>query len=177
MKSKLILVAVAIVTALAFTSCGSSSLLVPRAISTAEIVPAQALNLQKGSYDIMASVTETSSVTVKYSKNAMEVKSGDGVFSYNFALGKMGWELKKFQGIATFGYLTSDIEGSSVMPSGEEFARRVAISRLIEQVKDYGADGVLEPIVTTRASNIGKNQVEYQAIVTSKLVKIHPTTK
>lgn len=167
-----------IVGGLLISSCGGSkTLLVPRAISTAEIVPAQALNLKKGDYDIMAAITERASVTVQYTNDGMKVVSDDGSFVYTFTLGKTGWELSKFQGIATFGYLTSDIEGSSVMPSGEEFARRVAVAKLIEQLKDYGADGVLEPIVTTHAANTGKNKVEYNAIVTAKLIKIHSTTK
>ena len=85
--------------------------------------------------------------------------------------------MKRFRGTATFGYLQSDASSPEEMPEAEEFARRVAIARLIETVKDYGADAVLEPIITTRASNAGHNTVEYQATATAKIVKIHPTTK
>ena len=159
------------------SSCNNTkNLIVPHSVSTAEAVPAQALNLKKGDYDIMASVSTNASVTVKYSGNSMVITSGDGDFSYHFSFDKKsGWTLNKFNGTANFGYLLPEGTGFTDMPEAEEFARRVAIARLIEEVKDYGADGVLEPIVTTRASNSGNRTVEYQANVTAKIIKIHTT--
>ena len=178
-KSKLMAAIAAATIAFSFSSCsGVRNLVVPLAVSTADAIPAAALNLVKGDYDILASVTETASVTAKYSGTALTITSGDGDFSYYFSYDKkIGWSLRKFSGTATFGYLQSDAASPEEMPEAEEFARRVAIARLIEAVKDYGADGVLEPIVTTRASNAGNNKVEYQASVTAKIVKIHPTAK
>lgn len=168
----------AVVMVTLLNSCGGTrNLIVPHAVSTADAIPAAALNLTKGDYDIMASVTETASVTAKYTGNSLTIQSSDGDFAYLFAYDKNGWTLKKFKGTANFGYLQTDVNGFAEMPEAEEFARRVAIARLIETVKDYGADGVLEPIVTTRASNSGRNTIEYQASVTAKIVKIHPTTK
>lgn len=164
---------------LGLSSCnGVKNLVVPHAVSSIDAIPAAALNLQKGDYDIMASLSETASVTAKYSGKSLEVRSSDGDFYYQFAYDKKtGWSLKKFSGTANFGYLLSDATSPEAMPEAEEFARRVAIARLIDAVKDYGADGVLEPIVTTRVSNAGKNTIEYQATVTAKIVKIHTTTK
>lgn len=160
-------------------SCNSvKNLVVPHAVSSAEAISASALNLKKGDYDILASVTETASVVAKYTGTSLTIESGDGDFAYYFSYDKKaGWSLRKFSGTANFGYLQTEAARSEEMPEAEEFARRVAISRLIEIVKDYGADAVLEPIVTTRVSNAGKNTVEYQASVTAKIVKIHPTTK
>ena len=161
------------------TSCGGArNLVVPHAVNSADAIPASALNLKKGDYDILASVSESASVTAQYSGTSLKITSGDGDFSYVFAYDKKaGWSLRKFSGTATFGYLQSDANSPQEMPEAEEFARRVAISRLIETVKDYGADGVLEPIITTRVSNAGHNTVEYQATATAKIVKIHSTTK
>lgn len=165
---------------LAFTlgSCkGSQNVIVPRAISTANAIPAAGLNLQKGQYEILAAVTETASVTVNYGGNSLKINSGDGEFSYTFNQDKNGtWFLTKFSGTANFGYLSSEVHPNAGMPMAEDFARRVAISRLIDQIKDYGGDGALEPIVTTRASNAGHNKVEYQATATAKIVKIHTTS-
>lgn len=166
-----------VITMLALNSCGGQkNLVIPRAVSTAEAIPAAALNLQKGEYDILNSVTETASITATYSNNSLKIVSGDGDFSYTFKFDfKSGWRLDKFSGTATFGYLIQDTKGYANIPDAEEFARRVAISRLIDVIKDYSADGALEPIVTTRASNVKKNVVEYQATVTAKIVKIHTT--
>lgn len=178
-KSKLLATFIVAVVAVIFSSCsGVHNLVVPHAVSSAEAIPAAALNLQKGDYDILASVTETASVTAKYTGTSLTITSGDGEFTYQFSYdsGK-GWSLNSFSGTANFGYLQSENNGRIEMPEAEEFARRVAIARLIENIKDYGADGVLEPIVTTRASNVGNRTVEYQASVTAKVVKIHTTSK
>lgn len=162
----------------ALSSCGGQkNLIIPRAISTAEAIPAVALNLKKGDYDILKSVTQTASITATYSNNSLKIVSGDGDFSYSFKFDqKNGWRLDKFSGTATFGYLLQDVQDTTNnFLDAEEFARRVAISKLIDVVKDYSADGALEPIVSTRASNVKKNVVEYQATVTAKIVKIHTT--
>ena len=178
-KIKSLVTALIVVITLSLTSCnGVRNLVVPHAVSSADAIPAAALNLAKSDYDIMASVTESASVIASYTGQSLTIKSGDGDFAYYFSFDKKnGWSLRKFSGTATFGYLQSEVSSPEAMPEAEEFARRVAIARLIETVKDYGADGVLEPIVTTRVSNAGHNTVEYQASVTAKIVKIHPTTK
>lgn len=164
---------------LMLASCsGTRNLVVPHAVSTADAIPATALNLKKGDYDILNTISESASVTAKYSGKSLKVTSGDGDFSYFFAYNaKSGWSLKSFSGSANFGYLLNENSCMDEMPQAEEFARRVAIAKLIEQVKDYGADGVLEPIVTTRVSNAGHNTIEYQATATAKIVKIHSTTR
>lgn len=166
--------------ALAMTSCGGhKNLIVPHSVSNASAIGIQGLNLQKGGYEILAPVSESASVTVEYRGNKMVIKSGEGDFSYTFCFDKKaGWYLDTFQGIAPFGYLMSDItEGDVELPKGEEFARRVAVAKLIDAIKDYSGDGALEPIITTRASNVGNKKVEYSATATAKIVKIKPTTK
>lgn len=166
-------------TLVSLSSCGGQkNLIIPRAVSTVDAIPAVALNLTKGEYDILNSVTESASITATYDNSSLKIVSSDGEFSYSFKFEpKSGWHLAKFSGTATFGYMLQDTRGGVEFPDAEEFARRVAIARLIDVVKDYNADGVLEPIVTTRASNVQYNVVEYQATVTAKIVKIHTTTK
>lgn len=178
MNSKHFVIAVfSALSILALTSCGShKSLIVPHAVSTVNSIPTAALNLQKGDYEILNTVTETASITAKYAGWQLKITSGDGDFSYTFRFDKKtGWNLHSFSDTANFGYLMTDMNQTIEMPDAEEFARRVAIARLIDSVKDYGADGVLEPIVTTRANNSGRNTVEYTAIVSAKIIKIHPT--
>lgn len=171
-----LLIPAAAVFALFFTSCGSSNkaLIVPYAVSTVETVPVEALNLQKGDYAILSTVTETASVRAVYKKDQLRIIGGDGDFTYTFNYKKdTGWELHSFSGAATLGFLVSDAQTPQGLPQAEEFARKVATAKVIEHVKDYGADGVIEPVVTMRASNVSKNEVEYQATVTAKLFKIN----
>lgn len=181
MNKKFLFLASALLMTLAtLTSCNSQkSLIVPRSVSSVEAIPVAALNLQKGGYDILQSVTETASVSAQYGGDILKVQDGNGEFSYTFRFDKKaGWVLDKFSGTANFGYLLSDVENNAeALPDAEEFACRVAIARLIDSVKDFGADGVISPVVTTRATNAGHKKVEYQATVTAKIVKIKPTAK
>lgn len=182
MNSKKSLIASVMLAAMALlSSCGSSqkSLVVPRSVSTVESVPVEALNLGKGNYEILQTVTETASVIAEYAGDKIRIKDSNGEFTYTFKFdSNKGWNLDKFSGIANFGFLLSDVQNNAEsLPDAEEFARRVAIARLIEQVKDYGADGVIAPIVSTKATNAGGKSVEYQATVSAKIVKIYSTVK
>ena len=158
-------------------SCGGPrALVVPHAISTANSIPMGALNLNKGDYEILNTVTQTASISVKYKRNSITIKSLEGDFAYWFKYDlKNGWFLKKFNGTATFGYLMNEPESNGLLLDAAEFSRRVAISKLIDVVKDYGAEGALEPIVTTRVTNSGNNTVEYHTTASAKIVKIHST--
>lgn len=177
-KTKNIFLILSCVTMMVLSSCsGTRNLIVPHGVNTADAIPASALNLKNGEYDILQTVSESASVTAQYKGNSLTIKSGDGDFSYNFDFDtRTGWTMKSFKGTATLGYFLTENTTVDGMPQAEEFARRVAIAKLIELVKDYGADGILEPIITTRVSNSGKNTVEYQATATAKIVKIHSTT-
>lgn len=162
---------------LILASCGGAkNLIIPHAVSTANSISMGALNLNKGDYDILNTVTETASVSAKYTSNSLTIKSLDGDFAYWFNFNpKIGWYLNKFSGTASFGYLLNEPGNRFDFPDAEEFARRVAISKLIDVIKDYGADGALEPIVTTRVSNSGDRTVEYHASASAKIIKIHST--
>lgn len=178
-KRNLFLAAVTLLMTVMFTSCKSEkSLIVPRSVSTVSAIPMAGLNLAKGDYEILNTVTETAGITAKYDGYTIKIQSTDGDFAYTFRLdGGKGWTLASFKGTASFGYLMTDMNEHVDMPDAEEFARRVAISRLIDQVKDYGGDGVLEPVTTCHANNVDNKTVEYTATVSAKIVKIHPTAK
>lgn len=158
-------------------SCnGVKNLVIPHAVSTATSISMGELNLKKGDYDILNTVTETASVSAKYSGSSLTIKSLDGDFAYWFIFKpKTGWYLNKFSGTASFGYLMNDPATKENLPDAEEFARRVAIAKLIDVIKDYNADGALDPIVTTRVTNSDQNTVEYHATASAKIIKIHST--
>lgn len=172
-QNKIMIMAYMIILILATSCSGSKNLVVPHAVSIAQSIPVSALNLEKNEYQILKTITETSSVTVEYHGSSIRIKSGDGDFQYIFEYdSKNGWSLNKFSGIATFGYLASDSNNHVDIPDAEEFARRVAVAKIIEQVKDYNADGVIDPVVTTQAFNSGNRTVEYKAIVTARIFKL-----
>ena len=156
-------------------SCGSQkNLLIPHSVSTAAVTTIKDLNLTKGQYDVLKTVTESASVICEYKGNAIKITSGDGDFSYNFSFDvKTGWRLTSFSGAASLGYFTEDYkEGETAAPIPEEFARRVAMARIISAAADYNADGIIEPITVTSATNAGNRKVEYRSTVRAKLISI-----
>lgn len=161
---------------LGLQSCiGRKYLVVPHSVSTASSVSVEDLNLKPGDYEIIKTVSESASVLCEYKSKEIKIISEDGEFSYTFGWdSKFGnWSLKSFSGAAALGYFKSDYEGRySSIPDGEEFARRVAMSRIISVIRDYDADAVIEPICVTRVSSSGRKSVTYSATVTAKLIKI-----
>lgn len=160
------------------TSCSGSRsyLVIPHAVSTASAVSVDNLNLSKGDYEVLNTITETASVICEYKNNIIRITSGDNDFAYVFSKGKDGWTLSAFSGAASLGYFTSDYQHNRAeVPDGEEFSRRVAMARIIRAAKDYNADGVVEPVVISRVNNIGKNKVEFISTVSAKLISIKPT--
>lgn len=175
-KKNFLLIGAVILTLLLGSCGGPQALIIPHSVSTANSISMDALNLNKGDYEILNTVTETSSVSVKYTSNAITIKSLDGDFAYWFSGNpKYGWFLKKYSGTASFGYLKNEPGSNVGFPDAEEFARRAAIAKLINVIKDFHADGALEPIVTTTATNSGSNTIEYHATASAKIIKIHAT--
>lgn len=158
-------------------SFGPSYLVIPHSVSSASAVTVDNLNLAKGDYEVLNTITESASVLCEYKKNQIRISGDSGAFAYIFTLDKKGfWKLSSFQGAASLGYFTSDLTNSMQnIPDGEEFARRVAISRIIRAAKDYHADGIVEPVVISSANNVGNNKIEYISTVSAKLISIKTT--
>lgn len=164
-----------VLTVLALSSCGSEkNLVIPRAVSSADAIGLKDLNLTRGDYDIVSTISESASVNCTFKNNEIRIASLDGDFLYKFKFdNNRGWRLESFQGVATMGYFINDLtEGMNGTPNPEEFSRRVAAARLISAVKDYDADGVIEPITTTMVSQSDKNTVVFTTKISAKLIKI-----
>lgn len=162
------------------TSCFSSRsyLVIPHSVSSASAVTVDNLNLKRGEYDVLNSITETASVLCEYKGSEIRISGDSNAFEYVFDLTKNGWILKSFYGAASLGYFSTDlISVNQEIPDAEEFARRVAMARIIQAAKDYKADGIVEPIVISSANNAGKNKIEYVSTITAKLITIKPTGK
>ncbi len=164
------------ITCMGLSSCkGSKSLIVPHSISTASAVKVSDLELKEGQYHILETITESASVTCEFKSKSIKINGDD--FSYKFEFNpKTGWNLDSFSGAASLGYFSNDVTiERNAIPNPEEFARRVAMARIINAVSDYGADGIIEPITTTTASNAGKNKIEFTATVRAKLISLKET--
>lgn len=175
---RVLLSSVVLISIFGFGSCrsGRSYLVIPHSVSSASAVTVDNLNLSKGDYQVLNSITESASVICEYSGNNIQISDGDGEFLYKFTLGNNGWVLTNFSGAASLGYFTADIDSRpSEIPDAEQFARRAAMARIIRAAKDYQADGVVEPVVISSANNIGRNKIEYVSTVSAKLISIKTT--
>lgn len=161
---------------LASCGLGRKYLVIPHSVSSASAVTVDNLNLAKGDYDVLNTITESASVLCEYKGKQIRISGDSGAFYYIFKQTPTGWVLSKFKGAASLGYFTSDLNNKSDgIPDAEEFARRVAMARIIRAAKDYQADGVVEPVVISSANDVGKNKIEYVSTVTAKLISIKTT--
>jgi len=174
-KNALVVLCVSVLCAGLLSSCGGAkNLLIPHSVSTAPVTTIHDLGLKEGQYDILRTVSESASVRCEYKGNTINISSGDGEFYYRFKFDdKKGWRLDSFEGAADLGYFATDIDvvGSDA-PRPEEFSRRVAMAKIIKAVTDYSADGIIEPITVTNATNAGNRAVEYTSTVRAKLVVV-----
>lgn len=175
-KRKYLIFALGFLCVCLLNSCGSQRkfLVIPHSVSTASSVSFDDLHLKSGEYSILKTITESATVRCEFNSSEIKVIGGDGDFTYTFKYdAKSGWSLAKFSGAAALGYFAEDyISTPSEIPNTEEFARRVAMAKIISAVSDYHADAVIEPVVVTKVNNLGGNSVEYTTTVSAKLVVI-----
>ena len=87
--------------------------------------------------------------------------------------GKRYLDYESCEGVVRLGYIGStDIYNSesNYLPA-EEIVRRLALYRLINLAKEYGADALFEPTITTTATSTGK-KLTYKTEASAKLIKI-----
>lgn len=168
MKKLIILACVAFLA----TSCANRDLVIPKAVNTVNSVRLAELNLERGDYEILNTVSADATIT--YTENSdgsiRKIVGENNEFSLLYSKGKKGLSCR-YSGVLKFGYLNNDYDIQSDILYPEDVARRLAIYRIINQVKQYGADGVIEPVISTNVDQMGKSIV-YKTTVTAKLIKI-----
>lgn len=157
--------------AVLLSSCGTTSVIVPKAINTVNTVTFADLNLERTDYEILSTVSATAVVEAVYTSHSMKVSDPDGEFSLNYVYGKSGW-VCLHKGVVRLGYLSSDYSyNPSEVMSPEDVARHLAIYRIINIAKQNGADGIIEPTVSTNVEQQGKTIV-LKSTVDAKIIKL-----
>lgn len=155
-------------------SCGVRKSLIPRAVNTINTTSLRDLNLQRGDYEILNTVTAEATIcyTINKTRTSIVITDADGEFSLHYVRSKKkGWTCK-YHGILKYGYMQNDYAGELpdvVQP--EEVARRLAVYRLVNVAQQYGADGLVEPTIATNVEQIGED-VFFKSTATAKIVKI-----
>lgn len=171
MKKILVLLA----SAALFASCGVQRTVLPRAVNTVNTAPLGDLNLQRGDYEILNTITAEASITYKEKGSIVSIADTGNEFTLMYAFDKKTGVIAdmKYSGILRLGYLANDyVVDNETILRPEEIARRLAIYRAINVAKEYGADAVVEPTIATNIEQVGKNEVVYKTTVTAKIIKL-----
>ena len=181
---KKILLCLSVVVLALTTSCTSVKV-VPQAKSTVNAVSLGELRLTNADYLVLNTISADATIRVSYNAdNSIEVQDEDNTFSYKLKpIGKKGsgvYMLDKTDGVIRAGFLSNN-PGIMDLTSPEDVARGVAISRIISMSQQLGADGLIEPVISTNiegaSGSLSALNVVYKTTVTAKPVKLKITGK
>lgn len=79
--------------------------------------------------------------------------------------------MTKFKGIFKVGYLHNDHANAS-FSNPEDLARKLAVYRLINISNEMGADGIIEPVVSTNVAQQDNNTVIFKTTVSGKPIRL-----
>lgn len=177
---KVLLCLLAVITVAIMASC-SSVHVIPKAKSTVNAITLKELNLTNSDYTMLNTISESAFISVTYYANEqIEVRDAEGTFSYTLAKNKTGYTPVKQEGVIRAGFLSNDY-GAVDMNSPEDMARCLAVYRLINRSQELGADGLVEPVISTNiegtSGSMGKMTVSYKTTVSAKPIKLKVTGK
>lgn len=152
---------------LLLTSCSTTEKVLSRAVNTINTAPLDALNLERKDYEILNTVTADATIIYKQKFKHYMITNKEDEFCILYEDGRY-----RFSGILRLGFLANDYvlkNLSDIHP--EEMARRLAIYRAINLAQQYGADAMIEPIISTNIEQVDKNII-FKSTVTAKLIKL-----
>lgn len=186
MKQKLFIIATVAVTMVMMTSCGGSRKLtqrvIPTAVNTINSVGLSELNLKHGT-DYLIVNTVSAEATILYSEQkkgeqiTLREENGEFRIVYKYDSEQEAWYRIDFDGIARFGYLSNDYGTTFTNTIDPQYVvRSLAIYRLINASKVRGADGIIEPVVSTNVEQRGR-EIVFKTTASAKLVKLNTDAK
>lgn len=173
-KENVMRFALFVITALCLTSCGMMGpKIIPRAVNTVNTVSLSELNLERKDYRVLNTVTSEATITCEFKSGGLvEIKDETGEFELHYTNSNGVWLYNSHEGVMKLGYLAKDYPDTNGLLYPEEIARRAAIYRLINTVQQAGADGVIEPTVSTNIEQVNKKTIVYKSTVTGKVIKL-----
>ncbi len=178
MKKKLVRSIMVLCFLLCVASTYAQSSLIPTtAISNMPIVSIKDMNLNRSDYVILKSVSASAVVNSDNRRTRRSIYEENREFTLIYDIikidGKRYLEYETCEGVIRLGYLgsTNIYNSESNYIPAEEIVRRLALYRLINLAKEYGADALFEPTITTTATSVGKTLM-YKTDASAKLIKI-----
>ena len=186
-NKKLIIASMTMACMFTMTSCGLSKkatpyMMMPEAINTINSVRLDELNLKHGTdYTIVNTVTADATVIYSTQKKGkvVTITEENGEFKVVFKIDEENGRYYRddFEGIARFGFLTNDYsETYTDVIAPHYIVRNLAIYRVINAAKVRGADGIIEPVISTNVEQRGKDIV-FKTTVSAKLIKLKTDAK
>lgn len=158
-------------------SAAAQDLIPTTAISNIPAVSFRDMNLNRSDYTILKTVTSSAIIYSNNSKKGRKIYEENNEFTLRYDIikenGRRYLEYNDCEGVVRLGYIgNSDIynSDSNYIPA-EEIVRRLALYRLINLAKEYGADALFEPTVMTTATADGKTLI-YKTEASAKLIKV-----
>ena len=179
---KLSFIAIAAICAVVMSSCRSVLSVIPQATNTVATVSFGDLNLDRKDYIVLNTISADATVTAHFTEGAIKVDDPTGEFSLTWEKDKKtgAWDPKRIKGIVRLGYLSNDYTEQlmDIPPYPHWIVRRIAIYRLINAAKMAGADGIIEPTISTNIEQGRSNKdIVLKTTVSGKLIKIKPDGK
>lgn len=118
------------------------------------------LNIRSNDYTLLPSITVSTLVSVEYKgkrEYTIRVEENDEevMLKYRWNSGNQEWELRDWDGIIKLGFLGHDT-ALGTPKHATVVAGRLGLYRLIAQAQTQGADGIVEPIISTNMAKNGK---------------------
>lgn len=136
------------------------------------------MKLTSHDYDILSRVEATSRIVLTIEGEKISVMDPDGTFKLEYSKSAMGWKLLTFEGVMRAGFLSGFSKINLDDP--EDIARRMALYRLINLVREQGGDYVIEPVYSISAEGesqkkaFGKSSetITYMTTVSGKAIRL-----
>lgn len=154
------------------SSCfGKKAMVLPMAVNTVNTVGLSELNLERKDYEVLDRITAEATITYKEIFGGVKIIDDNGECEVTYKKTKTGLTMSSFKGFFKVGYLHGNHENASIS-TPEDFARKLATYRLINISNEMGADGIVEPVVSTSVAQEGKNTVIFKTTVSGKAIRL-----
>ena len=157
-------------------SCGVQRI-IPESVNTINRAQLADLNLERGDYEILNTVTAEASVICTDGAKKRRIASPDGDFSVTWEAPKLRkkrttWSCTDFKGILRTGALADMPEETVDHADPLKLVRSLALYRAIGLARQEGADAIVEPNYTVSLEQTDRCTLAYKATVTAKVIKL-----
>lgn len=160
------------VVVMTLSSCfGKKALVLPMAVNTVNTVGLSELNLERKDYEVLDRITAEASIIYKETSGGVKIIDENGECEVSYKNTKKGQIMTKFKGIFKVGYLHND-HANAGFSNPEDLARKLAVYRLINISNEMGADGIIEPVVSTNVAQQDNNTVIFKTTVSGKAIRL-----